>query len=349
MVRKSMSEKVDGVKIKDERKDATGRERKGFFGRIRSWKTWQKVLLGIFAFLLVVIIATSVFVFSQVKRVDDFIAENFGTVETAAPVEEVARDPFIMYISGIDTRDGNLPEHARSDLNILAVVNPTKKAVMLVNVPRDYYVEMAGLSAMDKLTHAGDIGGLALSQATIEKLLDVKINYATRVNFNLLEGLVDAVGGVTVYSGIGTFRPVWNKNCVINYGNNELDGACAVAFSRERLAYGGDLSRARNQEAVITAVFEKVTRNKALLLNYGAILESLRGNFETSLSAEEVKKLASYVIADAEGWKVTEHNLETAGSGEEYGYLYPNERKFVFYVNRDSVNEAHEKIVEFMK
>ena len=319
------------------------------FDKIKGLKIWQKVLLGIGTFLLIVIIAVAIFAWVNLAKINGFLNDNFGTVQTDAAVEDVAKDPFIMYISSIDDRDGKMPEKARSDLNILAVVNPAKKKVLLVNIPRDYFVNLHGLDAKDKLTHAGGIGGLELSENTIEDLLGVDINYATRVNFNLLEELVNSIGGIDIYNGASDFTTYWNGNCRIVNGVNHLNGECAVAYARERIAVGGDLYRAENEEKVINAIFEKVTSDAGVLLNYGAVLDSLAGNFETSFSADEVKDFAMYMARNGKGWKTEEFNLKTAGSGQEYGYLYPNEQHFVFYVDQDSVSQAHQKILDYMK
>ena len=73
---------------------------------------------------------------------------------TGAEANKITKEPFVIYLSGVDTR-GELTENARSDVNILAAVNPVTKRVALVNTPRDYYVDLAGTSSKDKLTHAG--------------------------------------------------------------------------------------------------------------------------------------------------------------------------------------------------
>ncbi len=73
---------------------------------------------------------------------------------------DTALEPFTVYISGIDTRENELLKNSRSDVNLLATVNPQTHEILLVSIPRDYYVEtvcepdmgcMNG--AMDKLTH----------------------------------------------------------------------------------------------------------------------------------------------------------------------------------------------------
>ena len=72
----------------------------------------------------------------------------------------ITKDPFIVYISGIDT-NGPISKTSRSDVNMLAAVNPKTKELLLVFIPRDYYVPLqcpngsCKTGAMDKLTHAG--------------------------------------------------------------------------------------------------------------------------------------------------------------------------------------------------
>lgn len=74
---------------------------------------------------------------------------------TGAEANKITKEPFVVYLSGVDNR-GELTEKARSDVNILAVVNPTTKQAALINTPRDYYVDLAGTDSKDKLTHAVD-------------------------------------------------------------------------------------------------------------------------------------------------------------------------------------------------
>ena len=81
---------------------------------------------------------------------------------SAAPTADVAK-PFAIYISGIDTY-GDIGSASRSDVNILAAVNPDRRSILLVNTPRDYYVQLHGTTGIrDKLTHAG-VYGIDMSQ-----------------------------------------------------------------------------------------------------------------------------------------------------------------------------------------
>ncbi len=53
---------------------------------------------------------------------------------SGAEANKITKEPFVLYLSGVDTR-GDLTEKARSDVNILAAVNPVTKQVVLINTP----------------------------------------------------------------------------------------------------------------------------------------------------------------------------------------------------------------------
>ena len=117
---------------------------------------------------------------------------------TGAEANKITKEPFVVYLSGVDNR-GELTEKARSDVNILAVVNPTTKQVALINTPRDYYVDLAGTDSKDKLTHAG-LYGVETSMATLGNLYGVNVEHYLRINFAGFINIIDAIGGVDVYS-----------------------------------------------------------------------------------------------------------------------------------------------------
>ena len=121
----------------------------------------------------------------------------FGLV-TGTEANKITKEPFVVYLSGVDNR-GELTEKARSDVNILAVVNPSTKRVALINTPRDYYVDLAGTNSKDKLTHAG-LYGVETSMATLGNLYGVNVDQYLRINFAGFISIIDAVGGVDVYS-----------------------------------------------------------------------------------------------------------------------------------------------------
>ena len=101
----------------------------------------------------------------QVKLIHEFYYAQ--EPEQVVPANtNVLTDSYIIYLSGSDARSTDVSVRARSDTNILAVVNPATHRILLVNTPRDYYVPLARNGQMDKLTHAG-IYGIEESIATL--------------------------------------------------------------------------------------------------------------------------------------------------------------------------------------
>ena len=95
--------------------------------------------------------------------------------ENTAKTVKVNRENFNIYITGIDTY-GDISAVSRSDVNIVASVNPNTHQVLLISIPRDYYVQLADTTGYkDKITHAG-IYGIEKQVKTVENLLDIDIN-----------------------------------------------------------------------------------------------------------------------------------------------------------------------------
>lgn len=270
------------------------------------------------------------------------------TESVAAPEIDITQKPFTIYASGIDTRTGTLPPRSLSDVNIVITINPLEHKILLVSIPRDYYVHLAGTPAgalRDKLTHAGTLGGIQLSKATVEELLDINIDYYARVNFNFVENLVDAIGGINIYSDVDYAFTANGTNCTFRPGNNYVYGACALAFARERKSYSsGDRHRGENQEQVISRVIEKLTSSTTLLSNYSDILASLRGTFETSFDMDDMSKFIRAQLEDMKGWAIVSQNLDGT-TGLAPTYSYPSQDLSVMFPDQATVEAAHAAIL----
>ena len=266
-----------------------------------------------------------------------------NVIEANTSTEDIMKKPFTIYLSGIDSRSGKLPSRSRSDVNIFIVVNPKTRDILLVSTPRDYYVQLHGIKGQkDKLTHAGYVGGVKLSKATLEDLLGYEANYYVRVNFDAVVRLVDALGGITVYSDVN--YDITRAECTFKPGYNNLDGACALRFARERYAYkGGDRHRGKNQQQIIQRVIEKVSSSKTLVMHYDDILKAMKGTFETSLSTKNITSIVQFQLNDMRGWNITTANLD-GPTGMTSTYTCPNCKRSVMYQNKKSIDAAKAKI-----
>ena len=254
---------------------------------------------------------------------------------------DVTSKPFNIYISGMDTT-GKITEEARSDVNMIITVNPKTHKVLMTSIPRDYLVELQN-GEKDKLTHTG-LMGIDETTSDVEDLLGIKINYYVKVNYNTLKDLVNSIGGITINSDkafisyIGKYRFV--------EGENQLDGAKALAYARERHAYSdGDNHRVRNQQEVLKAIVKKLTGSTTLLTRYNKILKYLSPTMEMNLTREEVKALVKFQLGKNPKWKFESNSLEGFDAFSTV-YSAGNQQLYVMKPDEESIKKARQKIKE---
>ncbi|MCD8117811.1 MAG: LCP family protein [Oscillospiraceae bacterium] len=260
-------------------------------------------------------------------------------------VYSISEDPFIVYISGNDT-SGTLASTGRSDVNILAVVNPSTRRILLVNTPRDYYVTLAFTGgSKDKLTHAG-IYGVDVSMQALEDLYDISIQYYVRMNFPGFEEIIDALGGVSVYSEYAFTSTHGGYTFTVGY--NDVNGAQALAFVRERYSFTeGDRQRGKNQMAMIEAVIDKAL-SSAILTNYMDVMNAASAAFATNMTQSEISSLVQWQLATGGSWTVD----STAVTGSDStGTVYSMGSTNVYRMlpDDDSVAAAVELINEVLE
>ena len=260
---------------------------------------------------------------------------------TGAEANKITKEPFVVYLSGVDNR-GELTENARSDVNILAVVNPETKQVALINTPRDYYVDLAGTDSKDKLTHAG-LYGVETSMATLGNLYGVNVEHYIRINFAGFISIIDAIGGVDVYSdqaftSVGS--PGYYDPTTFAEGWNHLDGKSALAFARERHAFKtGDIQRGINQMKVIDAMAEKL-KSPALLMSFSKLMDAMADCFVTSLSQEQISALVRMQLSDLSSWDIQSYSVTGTGAKSSKCYSAKGQSLYVMKPDENSVNEA---------
>ena len=260
---------------------------------------------------------------------------------TGAEANKITKEPFVVYLSGVDNR-GELTEKARSDVNILAVVNPTTKQAALINTPRDYYVDLAGTDSKDKLTHAG-LYGVETSMATLGNLYGVDVEHYLRINFAGFINIIDAIGGVDVYSdqaftSVGS--PGYYDPTTFAEGWNHLDGKSALAFARERHAFKtGDIQRGINQMKVIDAMVNKL-KSPALLMGFSKLMDAAADCFVTSLSQEQISALVRMQLGDLANWDIQSYTVTGSGAKSTKCYSAKGQSLYVMKPDENSVNEA---------
>lgn len=248
-------------------------------------------------------------------------------------------EPFNLYISGIDVY-GDVSTTSRSDVNIVMTVNPKTRKILLTTTPRDYYVTIPGISGnkRDKLTHAG-LYGVDASERTLEKLYNMDISYYVRINFTSLIKIVDELGGIDVNSEVAFTAGGYS----FKKGVNHLDGKQALAFSRERHAFdSGDNQRGKDQEAVLTAIINKLT-SPAVIPNAMSIMTNIQGAMQTDLTQNDIKKLVNRQLADSSSWKVSSQSV-TGRSDNQTTFSGGSQKLYVMWPDDTGVAAAASQI-----
>ena len=209
----------------------------------------------------------------------------------AAPPSE----PFYVLLIGSDSRKGTAvytgrpSEHAQldqhSDIMTLMRVDPLRRVVTLVTIPRDTALDGREGKINDSLSsnEPKDV------VEAVAELTGVHADFYMMTSFVSFENLVNALGGidVDVPKTVTVVDPATGKNVTVKEGKNRhLDGAEALVVARSRKEYDGnqDALRQVNVRNVEKALIKKV-------LSFGVnasdniehILASLDENTKTNL------------------------------------------------------------------
>jgi len=222
---------------------------------------------------------------------------------------DTSQNSFIVLISGVDTRtSGSVADTARSDVNILMMINPKTHAIMTVSIPRDTYTPLGCRGGkMDKLTHSG-IFGIDCTVKTVENLFGLKINYYVKVNFTAFLKIVKVLGSIEVYSKYAfttSKYTSYTKSYTYKVGMNVMNAEQALFFARERHAFEtGDVQRGLNQQEVIKGIVKKVVE-PSTLLKIEELVTVASKSVVTNMPIESVMKLIQAQVADNQPWSIT--------------------------------------------
>ncbi|WP_260857992.1 LCP family protein [Bacillus sp. FJAT-22090] len=194
---------------------------------------------------------------------------------------------FTILLAGIENEEK--AKYGRSDVLILATINPKTEKISLVSIPRDSRVYIPDLGYKDKINHSYANGGINYTINAVEELLDIPIDYYVSTDFKGFEDIVDTVGGVEVdvpftFSAQLTGSLKWKK---YTEGPMFLDGNEALAYVRMRKKDPqGDMGRNLRQKQVIQEIINKAT-SISNIANIDDMIKDVGNNVKTNIPSSE--------------------------------------------------------------
>ena len=253
---------------------------------------------------------------------------------------DMTTQPFSILIAGNDSWD-EVYTTGRTDVDMVATVNPTTKQVSFVSFPRDSYMPNPAVSNMnDKLTHMG-IYGIQNTVDALSNYTGVSIGYYIVINFNSLVAIVNAIGGIDVdnpYAFTCDSIDTWRGD--IPAGTVHLDGAMALAYVRERhdLA-NGDFDRIMHQTLVIKAMLNKMT-TPAIITQIDSLLTAMQGLFKTNVSLDSIYALCQMQLDDMAVWNIVTYSLSGSTGSNTCAAMGTKTKLSVVYLDEDQVTQA---------
>ena len=231
--------------------------------------------------------------------------------DTTRTEVDFSKDPFVVYISGIDA-EGPLSTRSRSDVNILMFVNPSKGEILQVSLPRDLYLPISCRNNnKDKLGHTG-VYGINCSIDTIQNFMNLEIDLFARVNFTSFIEIINVIGNIEVYSEY-SFYPSPLPNFLVRKGMNTMNAEQALAFSRERKQLpGGDITRGLNQQEVIKGVIRRLI-SPSQILRIESIISQTARSIDTNATSDDLLKVVNRQISENISWNFTSKAMTGTG------------------------------------
>lgn len=216
--------------------------------------------------------------------------------------EEIRRDNgFNLLLLGVDRRG---QEASRTDSIILIHLNPKEKKAVLVSLPRDTRIPLAGVG-LTKINHVhaleeARLGNEAATKSVIQAVsnfFQVPIHYFAKTDFKGFVNIIDTIGGVELTIP----KPFVSDDTRLEPGKQKINGKAALALSRERFSLSdGDFGRQVDQVMILRAAAEQLLSTDHILKLPELVAEARDSIMDTNLSNGDAISLG-WMLKDLKG------------------------------------------------
>lgn len=213
-------------------------------------------------------------------------------------------------IFGLDNRTQGVYTTGNSDVIMIMAIDNDTKAVSMVSVYRDTYLNVAAADEENKFRKANAayaLGGPEQAETMLNRNLDLDIDNYISVDFAAVAEAIDILGGVDIEIESEKELQYLNDYIVANNGildedadtisstgEHTLNGVQAVAYARIRYTSGGDFKRAERQRRVFSEMVKKA--KQANLSQITELINTVFPDIQTDLSQKDMLTMATAML-----------------------------------------------------
>ena len=220
--------------------------------------------------------------------------------------------PFSILLIGVDSVNPkmNANQSFNGDTLMVLTFNPNTLNATMFSIPRDTYTTIACKNRVNKINTSAYYGTKCVID-TVEKFVDIDIDYYVKINFKGVVALVDALGGVAVdvpysFCEQNSNREFGSSTVYVEKGMQRLNGEQALALARNRKRWPGycaskwnlgvrnDFVRGQNQQLVVTGIAKEI-KNIRSVPDFYDIIDAVSSNIDTNITTNQL--LSFYEVA----------------------------------------------------
>jgi LCP family protein required for cell wall assembly len=243
----------------------------------------------------------------------------FGVDQPVQAGQSASEKPLTMLLLGTDNR----PKHPSNltDVIMVAALNPETKSATVVSLPRDTYVELSGYKKTKinafyaRFKSKEKTSGILAEdemKTMMSKYLDIKVDYATVLDFQGFRDIVDEFGGVDVNisENMCYTDSVDGTDINLKQGPAQLNGDKALDYVRYRKSNcspetkpSDDFDRNKRQNEVLNSLISQM-QSLGGVLKIGKVLDAVDDNLQSDIENAQIKSMiATY-------WNISKENVK---------------------------------------
>lgn len=248
---------------------------------------------------------------------DTFVLDSIKLGDTAASTASADStaaasngSSFVIYVAGHDLSSTSFSLYGRTDVDMIVAVNPTLKQILMVSIPRDFYVKNPALdNGLDKLTHLGN-DGIQNTLDGVNQEFGLNITDYMVTDFDHFSSLIDEIGGIT-FDNPYEFTAFGKET--FPAGKISLNGDQALLYARERKSLdNGDFGRNQHQGIIMEAALKKIQEN-CKNGDYLSVIKAALNDFITNVSIDKFYSLYKSTN-NGQDWSYYKYHLGGEGT-----------------------------------